>query len=44
MTMNPYQVNTPLHQNWVHRRTAPIQTTPDGAAQKWFPVLPIDNK
>ena len=34
-------VNTPLHQNWVHRRTALIQTTLDGAAQKWFSVLPI---
>ena len=27
-------VNTPLHQNWIHRRTALIQTTLDGAAQK----------
>ena len=37
-------VNTPLHQNWIHRRTALIQTTLDGAAQKWFSVLPIDIK
>ena len=29
-------VNTSLHQNWIHRRTALIQTTLDGAAQKWF--------
>ena len=36
--------NTPLHQNWIHRRTALIQTTLDGAAQKRFSVLPIDIK
>ena len=34
----------PLHQNWIHRRTALIQTTLDGAAQTWFSVLPIDIK
>ena len=27
-------INTPLHQNWIYRRTALIQTTLDGAAQK----------
>ena len=37
-------INTPLHQNWIHRRTALIQTTLDGAAQKRFSVLPIDIK
>ena len=37
-------VNTPLHQNWIQRRPALIQTTLEGAAQKWFPVLPLDNK
>ena len=37
-------VNTPPHQNWIQRRTALIQTTLDGAAQKWFSVLPIDIK
>ena len=26
-------INTPLHQNWLYRRTAFIQTTLDGAAQ-----------
>ena len=26
-------VNTPLHQNWIHRRTALIQLRLDGAAQ-----------
>ena len=36
--------NLPLHQNWIHRRTALIQTTLDGAAQKWFSILPIDIK
>ena len=35
---------TPLHQNWIHRRTALIQTTLDGGAQKRFSVLPIDIK
>ena len=37
-------INTTLHQNWIHRRSALIQTTLDGAAQKWFSVLPIDIK
>ena len=37
-------INTPLHQNWIHRRTALVQTTLDGTAQKWFSVLPIDIK
>ena len=40
----PEPINTPLYQNWIHRRTALIQTTLDGAAQKWFSVLPIDIK
>ena len=35
-------VNTLLHQNWLHRRTVLIQTSLAGAAQKWFPVSPID--
>ena len=34
----PEPINKPLHQNWKHRRTALIQTTLDGAAQKWFSV------
>ena len=42
--IGPEPINTPLHQNWIHRRTALIQTTLDGAAQKWFSVLPIDFK
>ena len=40
----PEPVIMPLHQNWIHRRTAIMQTTLDGAAQKWFSVLPIDMK
>ena len=40
----PEPVNTPLHQNWIHRRTALIQITLDGAAQKSFSVLFIDIK
>ena len=42
--IGPEPVITPLHQNWIHRRTALIQTTLDGAAQKWFSVLPIEIK
>ena len=37
-------VNTPLHQDWIHRRTPLIQTTLDGAAQKWLSVLSVDIK
>ena len=44
LNIGPEPINTPLHQNWVHRRTALIQTKLDGAAQKWFSVLPIDIK
>ena len=42
--IGPEPINSPLHQNWIQRRTALIQTTLDGAAQKWFSVLPIDIK
>ena len=42
--IGPEPINTPLHQNWVHRRTGLIQTTLDSAAQKWFSVLPIEIK
>ena len=31
-------------QNWIHKRTALIETTLDGAAQKWFSKLPIEIK
>ena len=44
LTIGPEPINTPLHQNWIHRYTALLQTTLDGAAQKWFLVLPIDIK
>ena len=44
LNLGPEPVNTPLHQNWIHRRLALIQTTLDGAAQKWFSVLPIEIK
>ena len=44
LNIGPEPINTPLHQNWIHRRTALIQTTLDGAAQKGFSVLPIDRK
>ena len=44
LNIGPEPINTPLHQNWIHRRSALIQTTLDGAAQNWFSVLPIDIK
>ena len=44
LNIGPEPINTPLHQNWIHRRTALIQTTLDGAVQEWFSVLPIDIK
>ena len=44
LNIGPEPINTPLHQIWIHRRTALIQTTLDGAAQKWFSVLPIERK
>ena len=40
LNIGPEPINTLLYQNWIHRRTALIQTTLDGAAQKWFSVLP----
>ena len=33
LNIGPERVKTPLHQNWIHRCTALIQTTLDGAAQ-----------
>ena len=44
LNIGPEPIHTPLHQNWIHRGTALIQTTLDGAAQKWFSVLPIEIK
>ena len=44
LNIGPEPVNTPLHQNWIHIRTALIQSTLDGAAQKWFPILCIEKK
>ena len=44
LNIGPEPVNTPLHQNWIHRRTALIQTSLDGAAQKWFSVLALEIK
>ena len=41
LNIGPEPVNTPLRQNWIHRRTALIQATLDGAARKWFTVLPL---
>ena len=44
INIGPEPINTPLLQNWIHRRTALIQTTLDDAAQKQFSVLPIEIK
>ena len=44
LNIGPEPTNTPLHQKWIHRRTALTQITLDGAAQKWFSVLPIEIK
>ena len=44
LNIGPEPIHTPLHQNWIHRRTALTQTILDGAAQKWFSVLPIEIK
>ena len=44
LNIGPEPINTPVHQNWIHRRTALIQTTLDGAAQKCFSVLPLEIK
>ena len=44
LNIGPEPINTPLHQNWIHRRTSLIQTTLDGAAQKRFSVLSIEKK
>ena len=44
LNIGPEPINTPLHQNWIYRRTALIQTTLDGATHKWFSVLPIEKK
>ena len=41
LNIGPEPIKTPLHQNWIQRRTALIQTTLDGAAKKWFSVLPM---
>ena len=44
LNLGPDAMITPLHQNWIQRRTAIIQTTLNGAAQKGFSVLRIDIK
>ena len=44
LNVGPEQINTIIHKNWTHKSTALTQTTLDGAAQKWFSVLPIEKK
>ena len=36
LNIGPELIKTPLHQNWIHRRTSLIQTTLDGAAENGF--------
>ena len=36
LNIGPEPVNKPLHQNWINRRTALIQTTLVGAARNGF--------
>ena len=36
LNIGPEPINTALHNNWIHRRTALIQKTLDGAAQNGF--------
>ena len=42
--MGPEPVNTPLHQIWIRRRTALIQTTLDGSAKKRISVFSLEIK
>ena len=44
LNIGPELVNTPLHQTWIHKRTALIQTTLDGAAQKMVFSFTYRNK
>ena len=44
LNVGPVPVNTILHRNWIHRRTAILQATLDGAAQKRFSFLPKEIK
>ena len=44
LKIGPEPINTQFHQNWIQRHTTLIQTTLDGAAQKWFSVLSVDKK
>ena len=44
LNIEPEPVKTAIHQNWIDERTAIIQTSINGAAQKWFSVLTVDIK
>ena len=44
LNVGPEPINTPLHQNWIHRRTTLIPTTLDGAAHKLFFRFTYRNK
>ena len=39
LSIGPEPINKPLHQKCVYGSLALLQTTLDGAAQKWFSVL-----
>ena len=42
LNIRPEPEITPFHQKWIQGRTTLIQTTLDGAAQKWLSILPIE--
>ena len=44
LNIGPEPKNTQLHQNWIHGRTALLQTTLDGAAQKRYSISPKEVK
>ena len=44
LNMGLEPINTPIHQSWILRCTALVQTTLDGAVEKQFSVLPIEIK
>ena len=44
MTAGPEQTDSPLHETWILRRIAIIQTALIGPAQQWYSHLPQDIK
>ena len=44
LNIGPEAIKTAIYQSWIHKRTALLQITLDGAAQKWFSILSIGTK